>query len=431
MRNLNKLSAVDAAAAVAAKRISSVELVEACLAQINQREPTVGAWVCLDREQVLRDARECDAGPSRGPLHGVPVGVKDNIDTRDLPTEYGSRIYRGHRPQRDAACVNLARRAGGIIMGKTVTTEFAMFEPNKTANPHNLLHTPGGSSSGSAAAVADFHVPVAFGTQSAGSIIRPSAYCGVVGYKPTFNTFAPDGIKPIGASLDTLGVIVRSVGDLQLMWNVLQGQAARRLAALRQNPRIGLCRTPFWYEAAPEQCTALELAGARLANAGFVVEEIVLPGWFRTLNDLHARLMAYEVARNHVFEFDVARRDLLGKRTRAQFELGWSISPEEYLEGRAALHRARKDFGFFCEGFDAIMTPASPGEAPPIAGTGDPVFNSMWTLLGVPAVTLPVGVGPKGLPVGVQFVARTDDDLALLEVCRRMEVVFSDRFDCK
>ncbi|WP_269495891.1 amidase [Castellaniella sp. S9] len=430
MSVLNTMSATEAAAAIAAREISSVELVEACLTQIEKREPIVGAWVCFDREQALRAARECDATPPKGLLHGIPIGIKDNIDTRNFPTEYGSRIYSGHQPQRDAACIGLATRAGGIIMGKTVTTEFAMFEPNKTANPLNPSHTPGGSSSGSAAAVADFQVPIALATQSAGSIIRPSAYCGVIGYKPSLNTFAPDGIKPIGASLDTLGAITRTIDDHLLMWSVLQGMQSVQAPPVPARLRVGMCRTPFWHQAAPEQRTALERAGARLSRENIEVEEVELPAWFDSLNDLHGQVMAYEVARNHAFEFDAARRDLLGMRTRSQFELGWKLLPEDYLKARAVLHRARNEFDVFCKDFHVMMVPAAPGEAPLIQSTGDPIFNSIWTLLGVPALTLPVGLGKNGLPVAVQFVSGMDTDLFLLAACRKMEALFKEKMDC-
>ncbi|HEV7616606.1 MAG TPA: amidase [Burkholderiaceae bacterium] len=425
MQQLHLLSAVEAAAAVVSKQITSVELVEACLARIDDREPAVEAWTCVDREGALHQARKCDAEPARGPLHGVPVGIKDVIDTRDLPTEYGSRIFQGHRPQRDAACVTLVRRAGGIVLGKTVTTEFAMYEPNKTRNPHNPLHTPGGSSSGSAAAVADYHVPVAFGTQSSGSIIRPAAYCGVVGYKPTFNTFAPDGVKPLGASIDTLGVITRTVADLSLMWEVLQGCAAQGGQSPARRQRAGLCRTPFWEAAGAEQRAALERSAQTLGQNGFDVEEVVLPDLFATLNDLHAKLMAYEVARNYVFEYDRSRRAMLGQRTRQVIEDGWRVSPDQYLAMRATLRLAKTEFEAICAGFDTLMVPSATGEAPVIAGTGDPVFNRMWTLLGVPAITIPVATGLKGLPVGVQFVGQVDTDLTLLTLCRRVEEILN------
>lgn len=425
MNELQRLSASEAAAAIARKEISSVELVEACLARIDAREPEVAAWACIDRDGALRQARECDLAAAGGPLHGVPVGVKDIIDTRDLPTEYGSPIFRGHRPQRDAACIGLVRRAGGIVLGKTVTTEFAMYQPGKTRNPHAAGHTPGGSSSGSAAAVADFHVAAAFATQSSGSIIRPSAYCGVVGYKPTINTFVPDGIKPLGASLDTLGMITRTVADQLLMWGVLQGQARAATGSATQSRRVGLCRTPYWAEADEGARSALEYVARTLAGNGFEVEEVDLPPEFGSLNELHGRIMAYEVSRNYVYEYEPSRRGMLGERTLQVMEDGWRISPDEYLAMRAALRQARARFSSACAGFSAFLAPSAPGEAPLFASTGDPVFNRMWTLLGGPAVNLPAGRGPAGLPVGIQLVGDVDTDLQLLRLCSEVENLLS------
>jgi Asp-tRNA(Asn)/Glu-tRNA(Gln) amidotransferase A subunit family amidase len=427
MENPCLFTAREAAAAIARKQISSVELVQACLGRIDAREPEIGAWTYVDTYLALREARQRDSEPPRGPLHGVPIGIKDVIDTRDMPTEYGSLIHAGNRPRREAACVSLVRRAGGVILGKTVTTEFAMYQPGKTANPHDSRRTPGGSSSGSAAAVADFHVPIAFGTQTSGSIIRPAAFCGVVGYKPSFNTFSPEGIKPLAASLDTLGYITRTVDDLSLMREVLLGPVSRAAQRSSQRPRLAVCRTPYWASAAPETGALFEQTAQHLAANGFDVEELVLPDAFNGINDLHAQLMAYETARNYVLEYDEQCRNLLGLRTRQTIEDGWRISTEEYLKLRAAVRHARTAFADICKSFDAVMVPAAPGEAPPIAATGDPVFNRMWSLLGVPALSLPAGTGPNGLPVGVQFVAGFDEDLLLLEVCGRIERLLAGR----
>lgn len=430
MQDLNRLSATEAVAAVASKKITSVELVEACLARIDAREPEVEAWVHIDREGALAQARQCDAQSGSGPLYGVPVGIKDIIDTKDMPTQYGSGIFRGHRPQYDAACVSLVRRAGGIILGKTVTTEFAMFQPNKTRNPHNPLYTPGGSSSGSAAAVADCHVPVAFATQTSGSIIRPASFCGAIGYKPSFNTFSPYGIKPQAPSLDTLGLITRTVADLGLMWEVLHGEASHvEQPALKY--RVAVCRTPFWSEASAEERAMLRGAAQKLEQNGIEVEEIVMPDLFATLNDCHAQLMAYEAARNFVFEYDISRRDMLGETTRQSIEAGWRVTPDRYLAIRAIACKAQTEFNAICAGFDAVMAPSAPGEAPVIASTGNSVFNRMWTFLGVPAITIPAATGPNGLPLGVQFVGQVDSDLALLKFCRYAEDILKESFICK
>jgi amidase len=423
MEYLTLMSAREAAAAIRAKEVTSLELVDACLRRIDEREPTVNAWAFIDPERARAAARACDAAEPSGPLHGVPVGIKDVIDTCDMPTEYGSTIHRGHRPSRDAACVSLIRRAGGIVLGKTVSTEFAMYQPSKTVNPHNPGHTPGGSSSGSAAAVADRHVPLALGTQTSGSIIRPAAYCGVIGYKPTVGTFAIEGIKALASSLDTLGVLSRSLDDLSLMYEVFCGVdlAADPLPACEPGQvRLGFWQPPF-AEPSPD-ADGLRLAITRLRAVGFEVASVVMPDSFASLNDVHAALMAYEVARNHLYEYEPERRALMGDSTTAVIEQGWNVSFEAYLRCREQTRQARIAFDQIAQSFDAILVPSATGEA--LAGTswtGDPVFNRMWSLLGTPALTLPVGNGPNGLPIGVQLVGRRDSDRVLLDVARRLE----------
>src|SRR5215216_600925 len=247
------LSAREAAQQIAARRLSAEALVAACLDRIAAREAAVGAWHHLDREAALEAARQRDREAPRGPLHGLPIAVKDLIDTADMPTGYGSPIYQGHRPAADAACVALARSAGAVVLGKTVTTEFACFTPGKTANPHNLAHTPGGSSSGSAAAVAESMAPLAFGTQTAGSVIRPAAFCGIVGYKPSFGTIPRAGVKMLCDSLDTVGTMARNVADAAFFAGVIAGRPELRdVAPSEAPPRFGLYRTPMWDEAGPE-----------------------------------------------------------------------------------------------------------------------------------------------------------------------------------
>jgi Asp-tRNA(Asn)/Glu-tRNA(Gln) amidotransferase A subunit family amidase len=423
MEYLTSMSACEAAAAIRAKEISSLELVDACLRRIEDREPSINAWAFLDADRARAAARACDDAPASGPLHGVPVGIKDVIDTLDMPTSYGSVIHEGHRPLRDAACVTLIQRAGGIVLGKTVTTEFAMYRPSKTANPHNIAHTPGGSSSGSAAAVADRHVPIALGTQTSGSLIRPAAYCGVIGYKPTFGTFAIEGLKTLAASLDTLGMVSRSLDDLLLMFEVLAGTQAAAMtkpACDAKKLKLGLWHPPFASAPAPD-ADGLHLATLRLAGAGIELAPISMPASFSSLNDVHASLMAYEVARNHLYEYEPSRRTSMSPLTTAVIEQGWKVSFDSYLGYREATRNARIVFEQIMQDFDAILVPAAPGEAPAIASTGDPVFNRMWSLLGVPALTLPVAKGPYGLPLGVQLIGRCDQDLRLLEVARALE----------
>src|SRR3954452_3263173 len=258
MGQLNALSATEIAQGIAEKKFTAEAVVRDCLARIEAREPVVKAWATIDPDYALRQARELDRGPHRGALHGVPIGVKDIIDTADLPTEMGSEIYKGNRSFSDAACVAVVRAAGAVILGKTVTAEFAGMSPGPTTNPHNPAHTPGGSSSGSAAAVADHMVPAAFGTQTGGSVLRPAAYCGVVGYKPTFNLINRAGIKFAAETLDTIGLITRSIDDLELLTAVLVGRKPSLPRTLMGPPRIGLCRTPLWDTAQPETMRAVE-----------------------------------------------------------------------------------------------------------------------------------------------------------------------------
>jgi len=415
------LSLSEAVEAINARKVTSVDLVQACLDRIDERDSDVKAWIQIDRQAVLDEAKSRDREAPVGPLHGVPVGIKDVIDTVHLPTEYGSQIYRGYRPGREAACVSLVRRAGAVILGKTVTTEFAMYRPGPTANPHALDRTPGGSSSGSAAAVADFQVPAAFGTQTSGSIIRPAAFCGVVGYKPSFGTLSLDGIKPLAQTLDTLGFITRKVRDQFVMRNALLGAERNFPLSANGKPRVGFLRTPFWSATAPETRQLLEKTAQHLSEDGFKVEEVVCPASFGKLNDLHANLMAFETARNYVPEYDEPNRTLLDVKSREVIESGWTVSADDYQALRVELGQARLQFAELARDFDAIMVPAAVGEAPSIATTGDPVFSRMWSLLGVPAVTLPAGRGPNGLPLGVQFVGRYNTDLRLLQVCEEVE----------
>jgi len=415
MPDLLSLSARDAAREIAAGRLSAAALVTACLERIAAREAVVGAWHYLDRAAALAAARRCDAMAPSGPLHGIPIAVKDLIDTVDMPTAYGSAIYEGHRPAADAACVALARAAGAIVIGKTVTTEFACFTAGKTANPRNPAHTPGGSSSGSAAAVADFMVPLAFGTQTAGSIIRPASYCGVVGFKPSFGTIARAGVKALADSLDTVGTMARNVGDAAFFAGILGGRPALREVAMpAAPPRFGLYRTPMWEEAEPSTVAALDHARAALKRAGASVAEITVPPEHRGLTAAQDKVMGFEAAQGLAFE-RLQHSGELSPRLAQQLDAGMNVGAEAYEAARAetAEARARLD-GFFglCE---ALLAPAAPGSAPAGLGyTGNPVFNRMWTLLGVPCVTLPAISGASGLPIGIQLIGRPGHDAQLM-----------------
>jgi Asp-tRNA(Asn)/Glu-tRNA(Gln) amidotransferase A subunit family amidase len=412
--DLNKLSATEAAHRIAAGSLTSEALVAACLERIAAREPEVQAWACLDPDLALRQARERDREPPRGPAHGIPFGIKDIIDTADMPTEYGSPIYRGHRPRADAACVALIRRAGGIILGKTVTTEFAHNHPGKTRNPHRLDHTPGGSSSGSGAAVADFMVPLALGTQTGGSVIRPGAFCGVVACKPSFNSINRAGIKFAAESLDTIGVYGRSPEDAALALHVLSGRALPDFSRSLGKPRIGLCRTSRWLEAEPGTRSAVEDAAARLSRAGARVDDFEMPADCARLFDEHAKIMNYESARALAWEFEQHPGDI-SDNLRARIEAGLRESREGYDAVQALARQCRRQFGERMRDCDFLVTPSAPGVAPPtLASTGSSLFNRVWTLLGVPCVTLPVGADPRGLPLAVQLIGPYEGDMGLL-----------------
>ncbi len=395
------------------------DLVRACLARIEAREGTVGAWEHMDPERVWAQVREIEQGRAAGALRGIPVGIKDVFDTWDLPTAYGSPIYRGHRPPWDASCVALLRATGAVILGKTVTTEFAAYHPGKTANPRQPDHTPGGSSSGSAAAVADNMVPLALGTQTAGSVIRPASFCGVVGYKPTFGWVARAGTKPLADSLDTIGWFARSVEDAALLASVLCGRPSLRHPPLpAEPPRIGTCRTHEWPSAEPATVAALGDAAQRLFEAGAPQDLVELPGSFRGLAEAQTVIMAYEAARSLAFEHR-SHADRLSPKLLELIRTGNACPPERYDDAQKLARTCRASLDEVFGPRDALLVPSAPGEAPRgLSSTGDPVFNRIWTLLGVPCVNLPGLQGPRGLPVGVQLVGRPGQDERLLAVAR-------------
>lgn len=412
MPNLNKLSAADIAKGIAAKKFTAEAVVRDCLDHIAEREPTVHAFANIDPDYALTQARALDRMPSsRGALHGVPIGVKDIIDTEHLPTEMGSPIYKGYRSFGDAACVALARMAGAVILGKTVTAEFAGMFPGPTTNPHNPAHTPGGSSSGSAAAVADFMLPVAYGTQTGGSVLRPSSFCGCVGYKPTFNLINRQGIKFAAETLDTIGLITRTVDDAELVTAVLVNKtpAYRRFDS---PPRLGLCRTPLWDTAEAPTKHAVEDAAKRLAAAGASVKEIVLPDEFEKLY-YTARETINNYERSKSMAADWQRHpDKISKVLGGRVQQGFAMKHEDYVAALQLAERCRARIDDAYEGVDAIISPCVKGEAPAgLSHTGEPAFQQFWTVLNGPAMSLPTHTGPQGLPVGIQLVApRYQDD---------------------
>jgi Asp-tRNA(Asn)/Glu-tRNA(Gln) amidotransferase A subunit family amidase len=414
-RALNELGAAEIAKKVAAGETTCEAVVRDCISRITERDDVVKAWVNFNPELALAQAHALDRGPKRGPLHGVPVGIKDIIDTFDMPTEMGSPIYRGHRPPADASCVALLRRAGAVILGKTVTCEFAGMAPGVTTNPHNAAHTPGGSSSGSAAAVADRMVHVALGTQTGGSVLRPSSYCGIFGFKPTYNTFNKMGVWPAAETIDTIGVHVRSLDDIALITAVLRMQAPEPPRKSGGAPRIGLCRTEVWDTALPETKAAIEDAAAALGESGATIREVALPQAFKGMHGIARSTINFvERAACMAFLWD-HRRDALSPQMRRYVENGQKTSREEYIAALRRIDECRALLSAVFEQVDVLLVPCVLGEAPKgLEATGDPSMQAIWTALHTPAITLPTHRGPNDLPVGIQLIAQRYDDDRLL-----------------
>lgn len=399
-------------------------LVQSCLARITEREPVLKAWQYLGSEAALARARALDAAGPGGPLKGIPIGVKDLIDTIDMPTRYGSPLYDGHRPARDASCVSLIRRLGGVVIGKTVTTELAFFHPGPTTNPVDPRHTPGGSSSGSAAAVAAGMVPLALGTQTAGSIIRPASFCGCVGFKPSFGLLDRTGIHPLAESLDTLGAFATTVTDVAWFIALL----ARRPALLADKPpppRIGLCRLDYWSRADADMLATVEHVADQAAESGAQIIEITPPDGFNDLAESQTIIMAYEAARALAPDMDFGG-DRTSEPLRRLVQTGEAITAVEYDLARARAARADADLRLIFGGVDALLAPSAIGAAPlASAGTGDPLFNRVWTLLGVPCISLPLGRSAAGLPLGVQVIGARGEDGRCLAVAAWLEGLFA------
>ncbi len=436
--NPAQMGLVRAAEAIREGELSAEELLSACLERIEEHEPQVGAWVHLDREFALEQARKADLfkeeGRPLGPLHGVPVGIKDIIDTADMPTEDGSPLHAGRRPTEDASVVSLLKEAGAIIMGKTVTTEFAVYSPGKTTNPHDPARTPGGSSSGSAAAVAAHMVPGALGSQTNGSTIRPASFCGVHGFKPTFGTISRHGVLPQSRPLDHVGVMARSVEDAALLADQvmvfderdpdMRHRAAPGLLGVARaeppvTPRLAFVKTPVWDQAEADTHAAFEELVAHLGEE--VVEEVDLPASFGSAIEWHRTILEADLARRFEVEYERGREQMsdilceMIERGRAHLAVDYNRAVERV----PVLNGLLEEVFHWC---DAILTPSAPGEAPlGLGATGNPVFCTIWTLCGTPAITLPLMEGSSGMPMGVQLVGPRGDDARLLRTARWLE----------
>ena len=431
--HLNWLSAADMARAVSDGALSSAQLVEACLARIREVDSSIEAWAQLDPQYALEQARAADAwrsaGNAIGPLHGVPVGIKDIIDTADLPTEDGTVLHAGRTPAEDAGVVAMLRSAGAVILGKTVTTELATYAPGKTRNPHNPAHTPGGSSSGSAAAVAAGMVPLALGSQTNGSVIRPAAFCGVYGFKPSHGLIPRHGILRLSRTLDQVGVFARSIGDIALVSESLVGYDERdpdtrpraripfRDIAAQEPPLpplLAFARTPVWERADAETKEAFAELKEQLGDR---IVELDLPDAVIEVLELHRTVMEAEMAANLEREWE--HRDRLSESLRAQLQRGRELRALDYQRAIARIAPINEGFGEIFDRCDAIVTPSAPGAAPKgLASTGDPAFCTLWTYLGMPSINLPLMQSGNGLPIGIQLVGRRNDDARLLRTAR-------------
>ncbi|MEK9671766.1 MAG: amidase [Rhodospirillaceae bacterium] len=435
---LHELTAVEAAGRMAAGELTARDYVTACLDRIKAREDAVRAWAFLDPYLALRQADAADQrrkdGPA-GPLNGLPVGIKDIIDTADQPTENGSALCAGRRPAKDATLVRLLRDAGAVIMGKCVTTEFAMSSPGKTRNPHDPDRTPGGSSSGSAAAVADCMVPLAIGTQTGGSMLRPASFNGIYGLKPTFGTISRAGLSPLSRRLDTPGIYGRTPEDVALAAAVLltndPADPDMRSDAgfgdappVADPPKFAFVRGPVWNRGEPDMQRELEDLVRRLGNAVTVRE---LPTVFEDAFETHGMIMngAVAGALGHYYDRDNGG---LTAVTRERIERGLPVTARQYLEALRHAEDMQLALADYFNGFDAIMAPAAPGQAPVgLDGTGDAAFNGYWTMMGVPAASIPLMTGDDGMPIGVQVICPWGEDAKLVRICRWLADTLGER----
>ncbi len=423
--DLYRYTVTELAGQVASGTVSHSQILDSQLARIAAREPHLHAWAWHDPEYVRQQLKALTDAQLRQPLAGVTVGIKDIIDTADMPTAYGSEAYAGHRPTTDASVIATLKAAGAILMGKTVTTEFAHVHAGPTVNPHNFAHTPGGSSSGSAAAVADGMVCLALGSQTGGSTIRPAAFCGVVGFKPTYGRIGLEGVMPLSAAMDTMGLMARSVDDIILLAQVLLGTFSARPVSDKK-PVIAWYPGPDAGEADPASHRLLAHARAQLIEHGAQFAELDLPhGLFAEVGRANRLIMAYQAGHHHE-ALHRSHPEKLGASTRKLIEAGLAMTAEQFEQQIAIAARGRTVFQEAMRGIDALLTFSAPGTAPLVEdGTGASTFNRIWTTIGAPCLTLPAGHGHHGLPLGVQFVASHGQDENLLQLGKQYASIFT------
>ena len=419
------LSALDLARRIENGELAAAAVVDLCAEAIAAREGKIGAFVTLDLDRARAAALQ--PGLKDKPLHGLPVALKDIFDTADMPTEYGSPIYAGHRPRVDAALVAMIAQAGGIAFGKTVTTEFAHTDPGKTRNPHNTDHTPGGSSSGSAAGVAAGFIPIATGSQTGGSVIRPASYCGVAGFKPSYRLLPTVGMKCVSWHLDTAGLFAANVADVAFAAAAISGRDLRVDGRTPASPRIAVLREYFWPVPSADMMAALDTAARAASAAMGRVRDVRLPPVLGAAFRAHGTIHAYEAAQALASEHD-RFADKLGKEVRDLVAKGRATDVHAYDDARRTSSQARGAFSDLMADFDVILSPSAPGAAPQsLKSTGSSTFNRLWTLMGVPCVNIPGLVDAQGLPLGMQVIGRFGHDRATLEAALFVEHAIARR----
>ncbi|MDC0531319.1 amidase [Alphaproteobacteria bacterium] len=427
--NLIKINAVNALEMMQKGEITSEEYVTAFLEHINNREPEVGAWIFLDPEMALQQAREADKrrrDKSSGKLNGLPIGIKDIIDTKDMPTENGSLIHKDRRPTEDAHLVKLLRDAGAVIMGKCVTTEFALSAPGKTKNPKDLECTPGGSSSGSAAAVSDYMIPLAIGSQTGGSVLRPASFTGILGLKPTFGTISRSGMSPISERLDHPGIYANSIDDIRLVASVIlsydkkdldmdSNYSFRNASNLKNPLKFAFIKGPVWGSGDHDMQEKIKQF---VDNSNLEIASVELGDDFIEAARCHEIIMNGSISRSLANYYE-NNKSKLHPFTIARFEAGKSVSTNSYIDAIEKAKKMKQTLSEIFLKFDAIITPAAPGQAPrDLMNTGNAIFNGYWTMLGVPAISLPLLEGKDGLPIGIQVITSWNKEAELLDISK-------------
>ena len=427
--NLIKISAVNALEMMQKGEITSEEYVTAFLEHIKNREPEVGAWIFLDPEMALQQAREADKrrrDKIPGKLNGLPIGIKDIIDTKDMPTENGSLIHKDRRPPEDAHLVKLLRNAGAVIMGKCVTTEFALSAPGKTKNPKDLECTPGGSSSGSAAAVSDYMIPLAIGSQTGGSVLRPASFTGILGLKPTFGTISRSGMSPISERLDHPGIYANSIDDIRLVASVIlsydkkdldmdSNYSFRNASNLKKPLKFAFIKGPVWGSGDHDMQEKIKQF---VDNSNLEIASVELGDDFIEAARCHEIIMNGSISRSLANYYE-NNKSKLHPFTIARFEAGKSVSTNSYIDAIEKAKKMKQTLSEIFLKFDAIITPAAPGQAPrDLMNTGNAIFNGYWTMLGVPAISLPLLEGKDGLPIGIQVITSWNKEAELLDISK-------------